>query len=191
MRSPATTTNTLSDQQTQHLTEITTRLLRTAKFDNASLKLRQQDIDIAELVRESIAESNGYFLSPAVNVTLTGKRATAFADRHLLKMALVQLLDDAGKYGSAEASILINVWEDQDESGVSVHNEGSFIPLEEREQIFKRFYRSPSSAHKASGTGIGLSVVKHVVEAHHGRVWVTSDQGKWTTFFLTTPTGKR
>ena len=182
---------TLIDQQTQHLTEIATRLLRTAKFDNASLKLKQHDIDIAELVRESIAESNGCFISPTVNVTLTDKRATAFADKHLLKMALIQLLDNAGKYGSAGASILIDVWESQGESGVSIHNEGSFIPLEERERIFKRFYRSPSSAHKASGTGIGLSVVKHVIEAHHGRVWVTSEQDEGTTFFLVIPTGKR
>ena len=73
---------------------------------------------------------------------------------------------------------------------VSVHNEGSFIPFDERERIFRRFYRSPCSVHKASGTGIGLSVVKHVVEAHHGRVWVTSDEQRGTTFFLTIPIGK-
>ena len=115
----------------------------------------------------------------------------AFADRHLLKMALIQLLDNAAKYGKAGAPILIDVREEQNESKVSIHNEGSFIPLEERERIFKRFYRSPGSAHKASGTGIGLSVVKHVVDAHHGRVWVTSDAEDGTTFFLTLPTGKR
>jgi two-component system sensor histidine kinase KdpD len=78
---------------------------------------------------------------------------------------------------------------EESESRVSVHNEGSFIPLEERDRIFKRFYRSPGSVYKASGTGIGLSVVKHVVEAHHGRVWVTSDE-EGTTFFLTVPARK-
>jgi two-component system, OmpR family, sensor histidine kinase KdpD len=182
---------TLIDQQATHLAEITTRLLRTAKFDNASLRLKQKPVDVAELVRESLAESKGQFVLPAVDITPTSDPVVAFADRHLLKMALIQLLDNAAKYGKAEAPILIDVREEQNQATVSVHNEGSFIPLEERSRIFERFYRSPGSAHKASGTGIGLSVVKHVVEAHHGQVWVTSDAEEGTTFFLTIPTGKR
>jgi two-component system sensor histidine kinase KdpD len=182
---------TLIDLQAKHLTEITTRLLRTAKFDCGSLKLKQQDLDIGELVRESVAESAGEFALSGVDIILSGERAMVFADRHLLKMALVQLLDNASKYGRAGAPILIDVREEQSESRISVHNEGSFIPPEERDRIFKRFYRSPGSAHKAPGTGVGLSVVKHVVEAHHGCVWVASDLDAGTTFFVTIPMGKR
>lgn len=182
---------TLIDRQSKHLAEITTRLLRTAKFDTASLKLKLQDIDLAELVRESVAESRGQFVLPVVNVTRTGERAMAFADKSLLKMALVQLLDNAANYGEAGASIVIDVREQESESMISVHNEGSFIPPEERERIFKRFYRSPGSAHKASGTGIGLSVVKHVVEAHQGRVSVTSEPDEGTTFIVAIPARKR
>jgi two-component system, OmpR family, sensor histidine kinase KdpD len=182
---------TLIDRQANHLSEITTRLLRTAKFDHASLKLRRQILDLTELVRESVAESNEQLAMPSVNVTLAGEQAMAFGDRHLLKMAFIQLLDNAAKYGKTGASIIIDVREEESESRVSVHNEGSFIPLEERERIFRRFYRSPGSAHRASGTGIGLSVVKHVVEAHHGRVWVTSAPDQGTTFVVTIPTGKR
>jgi two-component system sensor histidine kinase KdpD len=181
---------TLIEEQAEHLAEITTRLLRTAKIDNASLKLKPENIDVSELVRESVAESKGQFALSSVVLALTSERAVVFADRHLLKMALFQLLDNAAKYGRAGSSIIIDVCEQQSESRVSVHNEGSFIPLEERERIFKRYYRSPGSAHKASGTGIGLSVVKHVVEAHHGRVWVTSDE-EGTTFFLTIPARKQ
>ena len=181
---------TLIDQQAKHLAEITTRLLRIAKFDNASLKLRLQDIDIAELLRESAAESGNQFVVSAIDATSINEPVIAFADRHLLKMAIIQLLDNAAKYGKAGAPILIDVREELNQSKVSVHNEGSFIPIEERERIFKRFYRSPGSAHKASGTGIGLSVVKHVIDAHHGRVWVTSDTEDGTTFVLTLPIGK-
>jgi two-component system, OmpR family, sensor histidine kinase KdpD len=181
---------TLIEEQAEHLSEITTRLLRTAKIDNASLKLKQENIDVSELVRESVAESKGQFALSPVVLALTSERAVVFADRNLLKMALFQLLDNAAKYGRAGSSIIIDVCEQQRESRVSVHNEGSFIPLEERDQIFKRFYRSPGSAYKASGTGIGLSVVKHVIEAHHGRVWVNSDE-EGTTFFLTIPARKQ
>jgi two-component system sensor histidine kinase KdpD len=160
-----------------------------AKIDNASLKLKQERVDVSELVRESVAESKGQFALSSVVLAPTGERAMVFADRHLLKMALFQLLDNAAKYGRAGSSIIIDVCAEESESRVSVHNEGSFIPLEERDRIFKRFYRSPGSVYKASGTGIGLSVVKHVVEAHHGRVWVTSDE-EGTTFFLTVPARK-
>jgi two-component system sensor histidine kinase KdpD len=102
-------------------------------------------------------------------------------------MALSQLFDNAAKYGSPGSSITIEVQEEQAEVVISVQNEGSFIPLEERESIFKRFYRSPGSNRKAPGTGIGLSVVKQVTEAHQGRAWANSDLHRGTTFFLTLP----
>jgi two-component system sensor histidine kinase KdpD len=69
----------------------------------------------------------------------------------------------------------------------SVHNTGSYILPEERERIFHRFYRSPESRHVASGTGIGLSVVKQIAEAHHGHVWMESDRETGTTFYLRLP----
>jgi two-component system sensor histidine kinase KdpD len=102
-------------------------------------------------------------------------------------MALFQLLDNAARYGAPSASIAINVQQEQAETVISIRNEGSFIPHEEREKVFKRFYRSPGSARMSSGTGIGLSVVKRITEAHQGRVWVDSDQQTGTTFYLTLP----
>lgn len=177
----------LIDRQVTHLNEITTQLLRTAKFDSAALKLKQHDMDLAELARESVAESREHLAIPNIQLTLSDRPTRAFADKHLVKMALMQLLDNAAKYGSAETSIDVQVWVEKEESVVSVFNQGSFIAVEERTKIFKRFYRSPEMAHKASGTGIGLSVVRQIVEAHQGRVWVTSDQNVGTTFFLAFP----
>jgi two-component system sensor histidine kinase KdpD len=68
-----------------------------------------------------------------------------------------------------------------------VHNEGSFIPREERQRIFDRFYRGLGSEHRAAGTGIGLSVARRITEAHHGRIWVDSDPEAGTTFFIALP----
>jgi two-component system sensor histidine kinase KdpD len=74
---------------------------------------------------------------------------------------------------------------------ISVHNFGTPIRIEERERIFDRFYRSPDRKDTVPGTGIGLSVVKKAAEAHHGHVWVISDQKEGTTFFLSLPDGVR
>ena len=70
---------------------------------------------------------------------------------------------------------------------MSVHNFGPPIPISDREKIFQRFYRSEGSKDMAPGTGIGLSSVKMAAEAHHGHVWVISDQSEGTTFFISLP----
>jgi two-component system sensor histidine kinase KdpD len=110
-----------------------------------------------------------------------------WADARLLQMAVLQVLDNASKYASPASPITIRIMSTDTEVVIGVRNEGSFIPAEERLRIFQRFYRSPGSQHKASGTGIGLSVTKRIAEAHRGRVWVESDPDTGTTFFFALP----
>lgn len=177
----------LIDQHADQLNELTTRLLRTARIDNADLKLRREQIDLAQFIRSSIEASSQEFGVHPIHLQPKMKRGTVLADRQLLEMALFQLLDNAAKYGNPGSSITIDVQEEQAETLISVRNEGSFIPPDERERIFQRFYRSPGSDRRASGTGIGLSVVKRITEAHKGRVWVNSGEHTGTTFFITLP----
>jgi len=102
-------------------------------------------------------------------------------------MALVQLLDNAVKYGSPSSSIAVEVEVEQAELLVTVKNEGSFIPPAEREKVFQRFYRCLGPCRTVSGTGIGLSVVRRIAEAHQGRAWVNSDPVNGTTFTIALP----
>jgi two-component system sensor histidine kinase KdpD len=177
----------LIDQYAQQLNELTTRLLRTARIDSADLKLKRERIDLIEMIENSIEASSQELGTHSVQINSTTQRTAVMADEQLLKMAVFQLLDNAAKYGSPSSSITIDVREEPSEILISVRNEGSFIPIEEREKIFQRFYRSPGSDRKVSGTGIGLSVVKRVTEAHHGRAWIDSDRQSGTTFFLALP----
>jgi len=177
----------LIDRHADQLNDLTTRLLRTARIDNVDLKLKREQIDLRQLIQSSIQASAQELGAHPVNLRSSMQRGTVWADRQLLEMALFQLLDNAAKYGSPDSSITIDVQEEQAETLISIRNEGSFIPPDEREKIFKRFYRSPGSDRKASGTGIGLSVVKRISEAHQGRAWVNSGEHTGTTFFLTLP----
>ena len=70
---------------------------------------------------------------------------------------------------------------------MSVRSHGVVIPAPERERIFERFYRSQSSENGPPGTGLGLSVVKRIVQAHQGRVWVESEAVRGTVFYLALP----
>jgi two-component system sensor histidine kinase KdpD len=102
-------------------------------------------------------------------------------------MILTQYIDNARKYSKAGTPITIAARTGQNEVIFSVQNFGSTIRIEDRERIFERFYRSPGSEDAAPGTGIGLSVVRKAAEAHHGHVWVISDDKEGTTFFFSLP----
>jgi two-component system sensor histidine kinase KdpD len=177
----------LIDQHTADLSDLTTRLLRTARLDSGELKLRREQIDLKRLIQGSVETSLRELGDHAVDVRAGTHNSPVWADKQLLQMALFQLLDNAAKYGRPGSSIEIDVQEEPAEVLISVRNEGSFIPPEERDKVFQRFYRSPGSEHKAAGTGIGLSVTRRITEAHHGRTWVTSDLETGTTFVLTLP----
>jgi two-component system, OmpR family, sensor histidine kinase KdpD len=178
---------TLIDRQAGHLNDLTTHMLRMAKLDNVDLRVKREQIDLTQLIQSSVEASSQEIGEYPVDIRQMMPHRTVWADPQLMKMALLQLFDNAAKYGTPGSAIVVDVQEEQSEILISIRNQGSFIPSEERDKIFQRFYRCPGSDRKASGTGIGLAVVKRITEAHQGRAWVNSDTHTGTTFFLTLP----
>jgi two-component system, OmpR family, sensor histidine kinase KdpD len=177
----------LIDEQATRLTKLANNALQTAKLDEGQLKLDFECVSMDRLFqfcREETADALSDHVLRTVDAT---SGSGVWADAHLLQMALWQMLDNASKYASPASPITLRVASTDAEIIFSVLNEGSFIAPEERMRIFQRFYRSPGSQHKASGTGIGLSVTNRIAEAHNGRVWVESDPAEGTTFFLALP----
>jgi two-component system sensor histidine kinase KdpD len=179
----------LIDTEVSRLDDLTTRVLKTARVDTLTLRPRRERLQVDSLLRESVAESVQQLGDHPVVIQPLAQQKTIWADKQLLKMALSQLFDNAAKYSAPGTAITIDVVEEEAETLIAVRNEGSYIPQEERDKIFKRFYRSPGSNLRAPGTGIGLSVVKQVTESHQGRVWVSSNLQTGTTFFLSLPRG--
>jgi two-component system sensor histidine kinase KdpD len=101
-----------------------------------------------------------------------------------------QFVDNAVKYSHPGSKIEISAEESATEVLIAVHNEGPPIRLEERERIFERYYRCGETKHQVPGTGIGLSIAKKAADAHHGHVWVISNQEEGTTFFLSVSSSK-
>ncbi len=177
----------LIDQHATQLTDLSTRLLRTARLDSGELRLRREQIDLTQLIECCVEASAHELGGHPIDLRAGARLSLVWADKQLLQMAFFQLLDNAAKYSRPGSSIVVDVQEEPAEMFISVRNEGSFIPAEERDKVFQRFYRSPGSEHRAAGTGIGLSVVRRITEAHQGRTWVTSDPESGTTFVLTLP----
>jgi len=177
----------LIDRHAGHLSELAEHLLLTAKLDSDTLKVKREKIDIAQLIESTVAESSQEFDGHAVDIQPSAGPRMVRADSKLLQMALWQLLDNAVKYGRPGSPVVIAVREEETELVITVKNEGSFIPAEEREKVFLRFYRCSGSVQAISGTGIGLSVVRRIAEAHRGRTWVESDRMIGTTFAIALP----
>ncbi|MBB5056457.1 two-component system sensor histidine kinase KdpD [Granulicella aggregans] len=178
---------TMIDHQASRMNDLATHLLSTARLDGGDLKLKRESIDVNEVVRQTADASSPEIAGHAIDVLVSAQPRLVKADRKLIQMALLQLLDNACKYGLPGSSVAVQVSEEQSEFLISVTNQGSFIPADEREKVFQRFYRCAESARAVSGTGIGLSVVRRITEAHHGRAFVSSDRTTGTTFTITLP----
>lgn len=181
----------LIDAEASRLNQLCTRLLKTAKLEAGEFGLKTADVPVAEVVSEVLAGHPAEKNRNSIEVSMEDPSLTVRADRGLLAMILTQYIDNARKYSSAGTPIAVAARASRTEALISVHNFGSKIRIEDRERIFERFYRSSELKDSVPGTGIGLSVVKKAAEAHHGHVWVVSDDKEGTTFYLSLPTEPR
>jgi two-component system sensor histidine kinase KdpD len=184
----------LIDEQSAHLNDLASRLLRTARLDRADMQVRGERRRAKELIEEVLTRFpenlEGHpWIQSIPGFDATDSDPMVYGNGELIVTALTQMVDNAVKYSDPGSPIRIAAAARPDETLFAVHNIGPVIRPEERERIFERFYRSPGMEHRAAGTGLGLSIAKKVAEAHHGRVWVTSGEGEGTTFFLSFAAG--
>lgn len=111
-------------------------------------------------------------------------------DADAIGQAVHNLLDNAVKYSGDARTIRVGIRRRGGEVAISVGDGGIGIPREEQGRIFERFHRVGTSLiHDVKGAGLGLAIVHHVMQAHHGRVTVESEPGKGSTFTLWIPVG--
>jgi two-component system sensor histidine kinase KdpD len=182
---------TLINGEAVRMNKLCTRLLLTAKLEAGQVGLQKDEVNVNDLVGEVLAGPNARVTRERVRFVTEDPALTVIVDRALLAMIMDQYLDNARKYSTPETAIEVAVRKSRTEALISVHNFGPSIRIEDRERVFDRFYRSTDTKNSVAGTGIGLSVVRKAAEAHHGHVWVISDEMEGTTFFLSLPIGAR
>jgi two-component system, OmpR family, sensor histidine kinase KdpD len=99
-------------------------------------------------------------------------------DRFLFEQMLMQVVDNAWKYSRPDSRIEIGASYEEGNVILTVRNEGSSIPDDERRRIFVKFYRGAASRSQVEGTGLGLPIAKAIAEAHGGRIWLESGPGE-------------
>jgi two-component system sensor histidine kinase KdpD len=177
----------LIDEQTDVLNELTTRLLTTARLDAGEITIHAAPVAVGPMLEEVLASLKDRLASMKVSVDLEEEDLVISCDRQLMVMLLTQYVDNACKYSIYGTTISVRAVSLKNEVIFSVHSFGPVIPIEDRERIFDRYYRSSKHSTGASGTGIGLSVAKRVALIHSGYVWVTSDELEGTTFYAAIP----
>jgi two-component system sensor histidine kinase KdpD len=179
----------LISREAARLSQLTTRVLRTSRLEPSRVVLHEKLIDMRALIQGVLDECAFPLQSRHVDVSIAPEVAKVRCDPQLFTLALVQILDNAAKYGPQDSLVRISADRSESQVVVRIHNEGSYIPPAERGRVFTRFYRSPSVEHRAPGTGLGLSIAKKAVEAHSGKISIESDSQTGTTFVITIPAG--
>jgi len=112
-------------------------------------------------------------------------------DRDAISQAVLNLLNNAVKYSDETKKIEISVRTQENNLAITVTDHGIGIPRSEHKKIFEKFYRvSTGLVHDTKGSGLGLSLVKHIVEAHRGQIDVDSTPGKGSQFTILIPIAK-
>jgi two-component system sensor histidine kinase KdpD len=175
------------ESQASYLSDLTGRLLRTAKLDAGEVRVKQRCANLDLMLQRAIDELRGIHDPSRINITGAEDAHSFVTDPDLLQMALVQLIENALKYSSEDSAISVHAVCTAESLNLAIHNDGSYISPGETHLVFERYYRSASMEHRAPGTGIGLSVAKHAIEALGGKIWVESSRQTGTTFSIALP----
>ena len=178
---------------TERLHRLIESLLDFRRMEAGAKPYRFQPLDPALLVRKVVSEfqsetaCNGY----GVELRIQERVPAVDGDSDALTHAVWNLLDNAVKYSPNQRAIWVDVDRQGDAVAIAVRDKGLGIPTGEQKDIFRKFVRGAAARlHEIKGTGIGLAMVKNIVQAHGGKVLVESAPGIGSTFTIVLPPGK-
>lgn len=172
-----------------HLQTLLENLLDAASMHTEGLQILPVESDLAEVLHEAALVVTP-LLGPGrheVALEPLPHELMARIDPQHVRQLVVNLLQNAVKYGPRGAPIALRTRRTGDWITVEVHDRGGMIPPFERERLFERSYRGVGTSSGTKGTGLGLSIARAIVEAHGGRIGVESAPDAGTTFWFTLP----
>lgn len=177
----------LMSNECNRLSHFLHNILDMGKIEQERKKYDFKHIDLKSIIQETVylfdhrLQTEGFSLK----MELPEEPVELRIDRDAVKQILTNLLDNAIKYSGSTKEILIRLIKEKDRVELSVADTGIGISQEEQEKIFGGFYRSTEASHRnPSGVGIGLKIVKHIMDAHKGKIRVVSQVGQGTVFIM-------
>jgi PAS domain S-box-containing protein len=166
-------------------------LLLLARIESGSFELRPEPLDLTELARQATEIAEPAAEAAGLDLQLRTDGALSLSgDRDRIGQAIDNLLTNAIKFTPEGGSVAVRVDADGDRALIEVEDSGTGIPLDEQDRLFERSYRASGATERnIPGSGLGLTIVKEIVEAHGGSASFQSEPGRGSTFRLELPLG--
>ncbi|WP_078379440.1 two-component system histidine kinase PnpS [Sutcliffiella halmapala] len=172
-------------KESDRLQSLVEDLLDLSKIEKQGYKLNLDFVNIHELLEEILIILEGKAKEKEIQLEFqkANKDLFVYADNPRVKQIFINLINNAIAYTPAGGTVKVAVKDDGNEVEIKVADSGIGMDEEELPRIFERFYRiDKARSRNSGGTGLGLAIVKHLVEAHHGKITVSSEVNKGTTF---------
>jgi signal transduction histidine kinase len=160
-----------------------------ARTDAGVLKMNREPVNMMQVIEDALDQAS--VLAGAKSVTLnlgTMEHVQVMGDFMHLGRLVFNLVDNAIKYAPAHGMVTVSLEQSGADAALSVKDTGVGIAADEQQKVFQRFYRSAEArSGQQGGSGLGLSIVKSIAEAHGGRITLESEPGKGTTFTVFLP----
>lgn len=170
----------------EQLTRLTSDFIDVSRFRTGKLKLDFSRVNVDRLITETVTDMR--LLAKRRELIISGLAGrTIKADEIRLRQVLVNLLRNAIKHSAPGSKIIVSAGTDRDFLTVRIQNFGQPIPKKERDRIFEPFYQVSRGSKAQAGLGLGLYIVKQIIDLHSGRVWVESSRRDGTAFVFRLP----
>lgn len=180
----------IAENEADHLLTLTNKVLTISKLENHKLEMNKTEVELTPII-EKLTEKFKAKSQKTVNFITEIKAETAYADAEYLEEVLSNLIDNSIKYSGESVEIRISTARDDRYTVLKVHDNGFGISDKDIHLIFRKYERASAAKRNrrkgASGFGLGLNFVDQVVEAHHGKIFVSSIEGEFTEFTIYLP----
>jgi two-component system sensor histidine kinase KdpD len=158
------------EEETDRLGEMINETTDMARIESGKPQIRRRQVSVSDLIGSSLHRMKTLLDGRPLEVKIQEDISNVDADPDMIGLALRQLLGNAVKYSPPETMIAISASQIEDTITVSIRDYGPGIPSDEVEAVFQRFYRGKQTQESVAGTGMGLSIARDIVGAHHGKL---------------------
>jgi len=179
-------------EEVDRLSSLVERLLTLSRAETGQAKLSLELFGVRELAEDVVAHLDVLAEEKQQQITIEGAgTAQAWADRVLVRRALINLVDNAIKFSPLGGSIRISVGGSGEEATIDVIDSGAGITVAGRDRIFDRFFRDGNIDGSTAGVGLGLSIAKGAVEVNGGHLTLAATSAEGSTFRISLPKAAR